>query len=165
MWWSRPFDEPKLECFVRQDHEVSATSAERLVADLADLVGGLLHHDDCFAIVEVSGALRYVQVLAHDGGLAIETVSNESLRPRVPPATELTGADRARLAGLRWSPPDEKSPNWYRHWRPGSPAPVPSLVAEILGRTLIDVHQALERSVTLTVAHSAHPDRRRHDCA
>lgn len=105
-------------------------------------------------IIEAPVSHRYVQGLVDRfGRFFVESVSNASLGTECARQHGLSDADHLRLIRLGWSPPDQSSPNWYRrvNMRQISPSP---LVAEVLIRTLIEVHRADPSVLTVSVGHA-----------
>jgi hypothetical protein len=148
-------------CFVRSNPTFTATDTMALFAELRELIDGCLLHGGCFFIIDANHAHRYVQgLLDHDGRFTIEASSNASLGAPCLAGHPLTDNDHARLRRLGWFPPGPGRPNWYRtiDWEWHYPSP---LVAEILARTLLDVHHATFAELTLTVAHAVDPPARR----
>jgi hypothetical protein len=151
---------PTSECFVDAGHELDVTTPTELLDALCRLVDGAHAHGRCYFVVEAPDAHRYVQGLVTDDRvLEIESVSNESLGKECAEEHGLTDADHARLVRLGWLPPDERSPNWHREIVEPWPWPA-SMAAELLTRTLHEVHRAEPAKLEVIVGHAAGSARR-----
>ena len=146
------------ECFACRTHELPATSPTDLLVRICSLVDGALVHGDCYVIIDALRSHRYVQVLAKHGRLAVESVSNGSLGTTCSAEHGLTADDEARLAWLGWRAPDDQSPNWYREFTEPWPWPA-SMVAELLVRTLVEVHDVALDELAVTVHHAGNGGR------
>jgi hypothetical protein len=122
---------------------LAGRSARRLLLAVRAVIDTCLEFRPMFFIIEEGTTGRYVQGLVDpDGLLVIETVSNESLGPKWAALGGLDDHDHAELVRLGWHPPDFRSCNWYRTL-PENPSAAP-LAAEILARTLLDVHHSAQ---------------------
>ncbi|HEY6427104.1 MAG TPA: hypothetical protein VIX84_07705 [Acidimicrobiales bacterium] len=111
-------------------------------------MAGCVGHGQCFFIVESEVQHRYVQGLVFPGEpLELESVSNESLGNCCEEHC-VSHDDVIRLRHLGWAPPDAQVPNWSRTLRLfGSD----TLAAELLARTMTDVHRAIPGRLNITV--------------
>ena len=143
------------ECFINQQAgEISAATATGLIIELERLIRRCLEHGVCYFVIDARKTHRYVQGLTNRfGAFLVESVSNESLGAECRRAHGLTDADHGRLARLGWLPPGKASPNWHRTIDPTWSAPSP-LVAELLVRTLVEVHRAAPSGLTVTLGHA-----------
>jgi hypothetical protein len=115
-----------------------------LISELAGFVGACTKHACCYFVIEVPARHRYVQGLIRAGeDLSLESVSNASLGTCCPVHCLDTEQERA-LAKLGWQTPDAASPNWYRSLN--TQRDPTALAAEILVRTLAEIHGVRERS-------------------
>ena len=154
------------DCFVRRDHEISSSSPTELLTEICTAVDGLLARDDCYLIIDAPHHHRYVQVLVKNGCLYAESASNDSLGTTCAAEHGLSHADHAHLIRLGWLPPNDDSPNWHRAITEPWPWPA-SMVAELLVRTLVEVHDIRLDELQITVRHASRPNRRpvESDCA
>ncbi len=117
----------------------ACTSVELAADSLAALfhsLRALQVRRDCFAIIEVGERWAYAQVLAdRDGALVVEVSSTEATDDGTHSAA-LTPAEELELGRLRFAPPDDWSPNWYRVFPDPWPWPAP-VVAELLVHSLL----------------------------
>jgi hypothetical protein len=131
-----------------------------LFDELRGVVDCCLLHGACYFIIDANRAHRYVQgLIDRHGHFTIEAVSNDSLGEPCAKEHPITDADHATLVRLGWLPPNEDTPNWHRQidWEFHYPGP---LVAELLVRTLVEVHRATPDELELTVAHAHVPPSR-----
>jgi hypothetical protein len=147
------------DCFVIQGHAFHSSTPTELLAETCSLVDSLLAHDDCYLIVEAPSSHRYIQALATKGRLSVESVSNQSLGRSCADEHGLDPADHTHLVRLGWLPPDGHSPNWQRHVSEPWPWPA-SMVAELVVRTLVEVHRTSLDELAITLGHASRPERR-----
>jgi len=147
------------DCDIEFPPTLTATSPLALFEELRGVVERCLAHGDCFFIVESEVVHRYVQGLVDDDGLVLESVSNTSLGNECATEHGLSAEDQRHLARLGWAPPDERNPNWFRHLDADAHHPA-ALAAEILVRTLLEVHRAEPPDLDLIVCHAAEPAER-----
>ncbi|MBV8952318.1 MAG: hypothetical protein JOZ99_15700 [Actinobacteria bacterium] len=142
------------ECFIDTEYKLRATTATELIRELEHLIRRCLQHGACYFIVEAPDVHRYVQGLIDRlGRFVVESVSNTSLGSECAGEHGLSDADQLRLIRLGWSAPDASSPNWYREVNPSLIAPSP-LVAELLVRTLVEVHHAEPSKLGMKLGHA-----------
>jgi hypothetical protein len=121
-----------------------APTPTALVREVAGLVEACLQHGDCYFIIEAPEQHRYVQGLVQAGsGFWLESVSDFSLA-NCCEEHRLTANQERTLKWLAWRPPDNHSPNWYRVL--DTTRDPSSLAAELLVRTLAEVHRTKPRS-------------------
>jgi hypothetical protein len=145
------------DCFVRSEPQLEATTTMELFDELRGLVDCCLLHGACYFIIDANRSHRYVQgLLDRKGVFTIEAVSNESLGEVCAAEHPIIDTDHATLIRLGWLPPTEDNPNWHRSidWEWHYPSP---LIAELLVRTLVEVHRATPDELELTVEHAHRP--------
>jgi hypothetical protein len=123
---------------------VIAPTLTGLIEEVAGLVEGCLRHGHCYFVIEAPAQHRYVQGLIRAGSdFWLESVRDASLANCC--GEHCLTADQERsLTRLACLPPDEHSPNWYRML--DTTRDPTSLAAELLVRTLAEVHQTRAHS-------------------
>ena len=140
-------------CPACSDVALRTHNLEACFHTLRELIDAMAVRHSTYAIIEGDHPHRYVQVLAdRDGALLLEASSNEATDDRHGSAA-LDALDELELLGLRYLPPDDFSPNWYRVLPDPWPWPAP-LAAALLLRTLTDVLGAELGALRVHVAHA-----------
>ncbi|WP_436522296.1 TY-Chap domain-containing protein [Actinoplanes sp. HUAS TT8] len=116
---------------------MTAGGWDALAAEIAALVPGLADGDTLNLIVEPYA----VSMQQQPSYLSVETADGDD---HLPVDRRLTGADRRHLQELGWRPPP--NPDIVNHWERHFPWPLSSAdaaaVAELVVRTLREVHGA-----------------------